>query len=135
VGYYVGGMKEKDLKKSETKKVIIATYQMAAEGLDIKSLNTLMMVTPKTDVCQAVGRILRKKDGKHLIIDIVDIHGIFQRQWAKRRSYYKKQKYTIQEIELDNYLKKEWNTTFKGGVVKKSVPKANNLLIGKCLID
>ena len=135
VGYYVGGMKEKDLKISETKKVIIATYQMAAEGLDIKSLNTLMMVTPKTDVCQAVGRILRKKSGEHLIIDIVDVHGIFQRQWAKRRSYYKKQKYTIQEIELYNYSKKEWNTTFKGGVSKKSVPKANNLLIGKCLID
>jgi len=27
VGYYIGGMKEKDLKISETKKIIIATYQ------------------------------------------------------------------------------------------------------------
>ena len=39
VGYYVGGMKEKDLKISEGKKVIIATYAMAEEGLDIKTLD------------------------------------------------------------------------------------------------
>ena len=137
VGYYIGGMKEKDLKQSEGKKVIIATYQMAAEGLDIKSLNTLLMVTPKTDVCQAVGRILRKKEGDHLILDIVDVHPIFQRQWAKRRAYYKKEKYTIQEIELDNYLDEgEWLTTFKGGKKTNNLkPKANNLYIGKCLID
>ena len=134
VGYYVGGMKEKDLKLSETKKVIIATYQMAAEGLDIKSLTTLFMVTPKTDVCQAVGRILRKKDGYHLIVDIVDTHGIFQRQWAKRRSYYRKQKYSIQEIELNNYSTKEWITTSKKGVTK-NIKKSNPLMVGKCLID
>ena len=35
VGYYVGGMKEADLKKSETRQIIIATYAMAAEALDI----------------------------------------------------------------------------------------------------
>jgi superfamily II DNA or RNA helicase len=135
VGYYIGGMKEKDLKISESKKVIIATYQMAAEGLDIKSLTSLFMVTPKTDVCQAVGRILRKKGGKHLIVDIVDIHGIFQRQWAKRRTYYKKQKYTIQEIELNNYSENKWITTYEKGVKKGKVKIKNKLLIEKCLID
>lgn len=139
VGYYIGGMKEKDLKKSETKKIIIATYQMAAEGLDIKSLNTLLMVTPKTDVCQAVGRILRKKEGSHIILDIVDSHSVFQRQWKKRRAYYKKEKYTIQEIGLNNYLHKEdWVVTFKNGEKfdKRANKSAHNkLLIGKCLID
>ena len=44
-------MKEKDLKISEGKKVIIATYAMAEEGLDIKTL-TLIMATPKVDVTQ-----------------------------------------------------------------------------------
>ena len=139
VGYYIGGMKEKDLKKSETKKIIIATYQMAAEGLDIKSLNTLLMVTPKTDVCQAVGRILRKKEGSHIILDIVDIHPVFQRQWKKRRAYYKKEKYTIQEIELNNYLNEGgWMVTFKNGEKfdkRASKSEQNKLLIGKCLID
>ena len=33
---------------------------MAEEGLDIKTLTTLIMATPKVDVTQSVGRILRK---------------------------------------------------------------------------
>ena len=43
VGYYLGGMKKKDLKISETKRVIIATYAMAEEALDIKTLSCLIM--------------------------------------------------------------------------------------------
>ena len=42
VGYYVGGMKPKDLKESENKPVIIATYAMAEEALDIKTLAILL---------------------------------------------------------------------------------------------
>ena len=42
-----------DLKISETKKVVIATYSMASEGLDIKTLTTLVMATPLSDVEQA----------------------------------------------------------------------------------
>ena len=99
VGYYVGGMKEHALKNSETKKVIIATYSMAAEALDIKTLTTLIMATPKTDIEQAVGRILREKHSKPLIIDIVDSHGIFCNQWKKRKAYYKKNNYTITEYD------------------------------------
>ena len=38
VGYYIGGMKEKDLKISEGKNIVIATYKMAEEALDIKTL-------------------------------------------------------------------------------------------------
>ena len=40
-GYYIGGMKQNDLKASETKQIIVATYSMAAEALDIKTLTTL----------------------------------------------------------------------------------------------
>ena len=36
VGYYIGGMKQKALQETETKKIVIATYAMAAEALDIK---------------------------------------------------------------------------------------------------
>ena len=70
VGYYVGGMKKEELKESESKKVIIATYSMASEGLDIKSLNTLVMATPKTDIVQSVGRILRSEHGSPTVIDV-----------------------------------------------------------------
>ena len=34
VGYYVGGMKEQELKKSESNKIILATYSMAKRELD-----------------------------------------------------------------------------------------------------
>ena len=95
VGYYLGGMKQKDLKATEGNTIIIATYAMASEGLDIKHLRTLLMATPKSDVEQSVGRILREEHTQALIIDIVDMHGIFQRQWAKRHKWYKKQKFTI----------------------------------------
>ena len=74
VGYYVGGMKEQHLKESEKKKVIIATYSMAAEALDIKTLTTLIMATPKTDIEQAVGRILREKHSNPIVVDIIDEH-------------------------------------------------------------
>jgi len=95
VGYYVGGMKDKDLKISETKTVILATYSMAAEALDIPTLTTLFMMTPKTDVQQAVGRILRTKHSRPLVVDIMDSHGIFQNQWKKRVAFYKKQNYKV----------------------------------------
>ena len=95
VGYYVGGMKEAELKKTETKQVIIATYAMAAEALDIKTLTTLILATPKTDVVQAVGRILRVKHDRPLVIDIIDSHEVFLSQWQKRRKYYASNTYTI----------------------------------------
>ena len=110
VGYYVGGMKEQDLKISEGKKVIIGTYAMAEEGLDIKSLTTLLMATPKVSVNQAVGRILRKKDHEALVLDIVDVHGIFQRHWTKRLRFYKKQKFKVIKTDSENYDDDNWDT-------------------------
>jgi len=96
VGYYVGGMKESALKESETKQVVLATYSMAAEGLDIKSLTTLMMITPMTNIEQSVGRILRQKhEFAPVVVDIIDTHNNFQRQWIKRKQFYKKQNYKI----------------------------------------
>ena len=132
VGYYLGGMKESELKASESKKIVIATYAMAAEGLDIKTLTTLVMVTPKTDVCQAIGRILRKQADEHLIVDLVDVHDLFKRQWKKRLRYYKKQGFDIRQGNLEMYEKDEWETI--GGKKKKVHNMKNPLHIGKCLI-
>lgn len=104
VGYYVGGMKEADLKKSETCQVIIATYAMAAEALDIKTLTTLLLATPKTDIIQAVGRILRVKHERPLVIDIIDTHEVFINQWQKRRKYYASNKYKILHTNSKLYV-------------------------------
>ena len=95
VGYYVGGMKESALKETESKQVVVATYAMASEALDIKSLTTLIMVTPKTDIEQSVGRILRDRFSQPVVVDIIDKHSIFQNQWRKRKTFFKKEKYTV----------------------------------------
>ena len=75
---------------------------MAAEALDIKSLTTLVLASPKTDVVQCVGRILRTKHARPLVIDIIDPHDMFGRQWIKRRAYYRKNKYNIRETGKDS---------------------------------
>ena len=132
VGYYVGGMKEKDLKISETKTVILATYSMAAEALDIKTLTTLFLLTPKTDVQQAVGRILRVKHSKPLVVDFVDMHDIFQSQWRKRKQFYTKQNYKIIYTNSEMYkagtngefIESNWNTLNIPGEKPKRKTKA-----------
>ena len=141
VGYYIGGMKEKDLKISETKQIIIATYSMAAEALDIKTLTTLCMATPKTDITQAVGRILRTKHTQPVVIDIIDHQELFQRQWTKRQRYFHKQKYKIIKTTCDNYINnKNYETIWTEIKPKKRGRKPSHFnnddesMVGKCLI-
>ena len=78
-GYYIGGMKEEELKKSETKQVLLATYSMSSEGMDIPALNSLFLITPKSDIEQSIGRILRKNHIEVIpvIYDYVDTFSIF----------------------------------------------------------
>lgn len=102
-GQYVGGMKQTALQESETKQIVLATYAMAAEALDIKTLNTLVMVSPKTDIIQSVGRILRTRGDGKIIVDVIDSHDVFQNQWRKRRAYYKKSDYQILMTSYTDY--------------------------------
>ena len=71
----VGNIKEKDRDYSNN--VIIATYALAKEGLDIPSLDVLHLATPTKDkatIVQSVGRIERNTQGKNTPIcyDYVD---------------------------------------------------------------
>ena len=132
VGYYLGGMKQKDLKLSETKQIVIATYSMASEGLDIKTLTTLILATPKTDIEQAVGRILRVKHSNPLIIDIIDKHDLFKKQWLKRRQFYHKNDYTIQYTQ--DYKTDKWSNLKKPSS-KQAEKEVNGTLPNKCLIS
>ena len=105
-GLYVGGMKQSDLKISESKDIILGTYPMVSEGFDCPTLDTVILASPKSDVVQSVGRILRKKpedrDKQHIIIDIIDYFGSFARQYAARKKYYKAQKYQFSEFTIDD---------------------------------
>ena len=103
VGYYIGGMKQKDLKISEGRDLILGTFSMAAEGMDIPSLNTLILASPKSKITQAVGRIVRKKhvNISPLVVDIVDKFSIFSNQGNKRLAFYKKTGYPIHNYIVD----------------------------------
>lgn len=90
-GFYVGGMKQAELKESEGKRVIFATYQMVSEAFDLPSLNTLFLTTSCVDIEQSIGRIMRKEhtDTVPTIIDIADQHSIFFAQSRKRLCLYR----------------------------------------------
>ena len=102
-GYYVGGMKESALKETEDQQIVLATYAMAAEALDIKTLSILVMVSPKTDIEQSVGRILRERHSNPIVVDIIDRHELFQNQWRKRKTFYRKCNYRIIQTTSSKY--------------------------------
>ncbi len=154
VGYYVGGMKESALKKTEEKQVVIATYAMAAEALDIKTLCTLIMVTPKTDIEQSVGRILRSDHEQPVVVDIVDSHDPFIKQWNKRKTFYKKENYKIIKTCSNAYKPIDddgnmpgWELVYEPKAKKTNVPiiaendgsesdcEENPATNSKCVID
>jgi len=74
---------------------VFASYQLAAEGLDCPNLRYIVFATPEQNevtVTQAVGRVGRKAQGKEFgtVIDFVDLFGMYQGYWKKRKGYYKK---------------------------------------------
>jgi superfamily II DNA or RNA helicase len=96
----------KSAKRAEfcvSRKVLIATYAMCKEGFDVATLNTLVIATPRPDVDQIVGRILRVEKSARkihpLIIDIMDVQ--FRRQFQERLSLYNKRKYTIEKMAVE----------------------------------
>ncbi len=101
VSYYIGGMKE-EMRESgaKTAQVLLGTYAMASEAMNIKTLNTMLMASPRRKIEQSTGRILRvqKADRKvqPLIVDVVDSHDLYKKQWLKRRVYYKKCAYKME---------------------------------------
>ena len=107
-GYYYGkqtGNKQQHqqmLQESSRCQIILGTYSIASEGLDIPDLNTEIMATPMTQVEQAVGRILRKYHPQHtpLIIDLVDQVATYPRQASTRARFYRKHHYNIQKYRI-----------------------------------
>ena len=91
-GLYIGGMKEADLNESAKKQVVIATFQLAHEGLDIPVLDTVILATPRSDIKQSIGRIMRETKGKlndPLIFDIADQWSVFFSMYNKRLKVYR----------------------------------------------
>lgn len=94
-GLYIGGMKPEELDESAAKRFVIGTFSLAQEGLDIPSLDTAIFATPKADVIQAAGRILRKAGGTPIIYDIVDQWSVFYGMFRKRLKQYDDMRFSV----------------------------------------
>ena len=102
-GLYIGGMKDNELKLAESKRIMLSTYAMTSEGFDNPHLNTLVFATPKTNIEQSVGRILRKIHNiQPVIIDVIDNYSLFKVQGYQRKYFYKNKQYTIHMDKKEN---------------------------------
>jgi len=107
MGYYIGGMKTatRDLAAEEAQ-VLWATYAMASEAMNIKTLNTVLMASPRKKIEQSTGRILRQRPEERkvapIILDVVDIHRSMQSQSRQRIAYYRKCGYKIKDGESED---------------------------------
>ena len=116
-GLYMGGMKEAELAESSKKEIIFVTFSQAHEGLDIPSLDTVILAIPKSDIVQSIGRIMRETKGKKnnpRIYDIVDQWSVFFAMYNKRLKVYKQGGFKIPNQKEE---------------------KPNNFPSGKCLIQ
>jgi superfamily II DNA or RNA helicase len=122
-GYYIGGMKQSKLDENAEKcQILLATYQMSAEGFSVKRLNTVILATPRKSVQQSTGRIFRqrieeRKIAPH-IIDIIDSHECHLRRWYTRQRFYKECQYTIRHIDRVKQQKEEKEEKEQGFLFK-----------------
>lgn len=125
LGFYVGrnSMNKRKhneiLENARNCQIILGTYDMAQEGLNIKSLNAIMLASPLVglqnqvihgekkefcnDIKQTVGRILREKHSPipRLVVDLTDCFGNYL-EWSRQRTkYYNKEKYSIRRINVN----------------------------------
>lgn len=102
VGKYIGGMKSEDRYASSQCRVILGSYGISREGLDIPDLDTLMLASPRGGLQQSIGRILRELPCKKtpIVIDIADNSlqlGELKLLSDNRRKFYERNKYLIRE--------------------------------------
>ena len=73
-GLLSGTLKQKELERVLLQRIILGTYQKGRDGLDVKRLDTLVFLTPPSNLEQAVGRIVRTDNDKlqPVVIDVVD---------------------------------------------------------------
>ena len=105
--FYTGDLKQEDrFDAEENGDILFGTYSMAAEGLDVPKLNCIILATPKKDVVQSIGRVMRKvlQDGdlRPLIIDFKDSLNVYKNQGDKREALYRRGKYNIEHYYIND---------------------------------
>lgn len=93
----------------ENAQVILTTYQMSSEGLDVPRLDTLILGSPKSNIIQALGRILREYVNKQIptVYDIYDVMDAFQGSFWSRNRLYQKENYEIEYVDQSAFLPKK----------------------------
>jgi superfamily II DNA or RNA helicase len=94
VGVYIGELKESERKIALKRQIVLATYGMMSEGTDEPRLDTCVLGTPRSDIRQASGRVMRAFPGKTqaVIIDPVDDDSPVFKGYARARAeWYRKQ--------------------------------------------
>lgn len=78
--------------------VVVATYSLTSEGFDCPRLTGLVLATPASDVEQSCGRVMRGTSSQSAaIVDVVDAWGVCYAQHAKRKAFYKRSGFAVQQ--------------------------------------
>jgi len=107
-----GEVKTKDRKdeydeiKTSTNKIIVATYGVAAVGINIPRIFNLVLLEPGKSfvrVIQSIGRGIRKADDKDFvqIWDITSTSKYAKRHLTARKKFYKEAKYPFTLDKID----------------------------------
>ena len=112
VAFISGAVKTKDRKteydeiRTADNKIIVATYGVAAVGINVPRIFNLVMVEPGksfTRVIQSIGRGIRKADDKDFvqIWDLTASTKYAKRHLTERKKFYKEAKYpfTIEKVK------------------------------------
>jgi superfamily II DNA or RNA helicase len=113
VKFISGAVKSKDRKEgydeiaTATNKIIIATYGVAAVGINIPRIFNLVLIEPGKSfvrVIQSIGRGIRKADDKDFvkIWDLTANTKYAKRHLTERKKFYKEAKYpfTIEKVKI-----------------------------------
>lgn len=117
IGRYTGGMTQKQRDHGATRRIVLTTYKATAKAVDCPWWDTAVLATPRSDVNQICGRILREYEGKvcaktpeakekgedgnlkykvPIVYDIVDDDShVFKSYFRGRMKYYEIQKAPI----------------------------------------
>lgn len=112
VAFISGAVKGKDRKedyddfKTNNSKVSIATYGVAAVGINIPRIFNLVLIEPGKSfvrVIQSIGRGIRKAEDKDFvnIWDITSTCKFAKRHLTERKRYYKEAKYPFTLDKID----------------------------------
>jgi superfamily II DNA or RNA helicase len=100
MGFYIGGKKLEQLERASKRQIILATYNMASEGLNIPELDCCFLITPRVKIQQIIGRIIRDLAGKKTpkVVDYADINiPLLKGYMFGRINQYKKLGYEVMD--------------------------------------